>query len=113
MRYLKPSEPNQQGSVIFDVRSEELFNDPRRLIQCMDETATREVKSYPADTGELHWQMIVGEGKAELKLRWRGKVKSIADDWRLYDRYKRLLQKPRRDFDGGFRVRAWGGCAKA
>jgi DNA-binding CsgD family transcriptional regulator len=89
----KPFDRSDSGYVIFDVRSQELFADPRPLIQHLDETATRGVKAYPPATGVLHWQEIVSEGEGKFQIRWNGQVKDVAPDWTLHGRYGRLLKR--------------------
>ena len=91
MEHFKPSDRSQPGYVTFDVRSQELFNDPRPLVQHLDATTSRDVRFLPP--GDLHWRMIIGEGNCRLRIRWQGQVKELEADWGLHARYQALIRK--------------------
>jgi len=106
----RPRNRAAPGHVIFDVRTEALFEDPRPLIQHLDVTATRELKHYPSDAGPLHWRTLCGENEPVLMVRWQGKIKEIAKDWTLQGRYGGLvngkqIRDPLREVDAQGRTR--------
>ncbi len=87
----RPSNRSAKCHVIYGVRSEDIFEDPRPLIQHLDVTSTTEVKAYPASLGRLHWNALFGEKGAPVLIRWAGRTKEIASDPTLYGRYRSLL----------------------
>src|SRR6267154_2673497 len=89
-----PSRFTEEALIILDVRDEALFKDPRPVLQKLDEISATEVKDFDQPAGQgIQWWTIVGDRPSRLLVRWQGVTRSIADDWTLVSRYRRLVAK--------------------
>jgi len=85
-----PSEPHQ---VIFDVRSQKLYDEWQPVLHYLDRTLVREVQEFNTPGGyPIQWWSILEEGDCTLWVRWQNQSKQIAEHWRLHPRYVGLIR---------------------
>lgn len=89
-----PSSLTHEALIILDVRDEGLFRDPRPVLQRLDEISAFEVQDFDRPMGRgIQWWTITGDRPSRLLVRCQGETRSVAADWTLVSRYKRLVAK--------------------
>src|SRR6266699_2931952 len=93
-----PSNPTQEALIILNARDEALFKDPCSLLQRLDEVSAFEVQNFDRPSGRgIQWWTIVGDRPSRLLVHWQGETRTVAEDWTLVSRYKRLVAKHDRE----------------
>ncbi|MGH9867478.1 MAG: hypothetical protein ACREAA_04845 [Candidatus Polarisedimenticolia bacterium] len=88
-----PRDPSQACELILDVRTAEIYKEPREVLHSMDRTLATEIKVFNRPGGEaIQWWPIVDDRPCELKVRWEGQTRHVATDWRLQPRYSSKLR---------------------
>jgi hypothetical protein len=96
-----PSDPKGKGRLVLDVQSEDLFDNPRAVIQRFDQTLCEKAQHFNYPMGRaIQWWAILANRPARLEVRWEGRTKVIAEEWTLHGRYGRLARRARRSVTG-------------
>jgi DNA-binding CsgD family transcriptional regulator len=82
--------------LVVDVLSESDFKNPNRILDAFDRLDVDHVKNHNEPALHiLQWLVLSSDQPHELRVRWEGRVKTLAPSARFIDRYSKLIRRLR------------------